>query len=172
MVGGVRVNKLEDLYVFVRFGLRFWSSAELVIEAHLDSSGLALFNRLEDLVAVLARAECELELWSTLFLTHNPEVLDLHLEAWGQRLVILAVLEVEAGAESSIEELEECLWFAKLVGLVVIHVAGGLHHLVVREGSRVRHVLQAVLAAVLCPSQDDNMFFTGLNSEVDVLAIN
>ena len=152
--------------------VRFWSSAELVIETHLNSSGLTLFNRLEDLVAVLARAECELELWSALFLTHNPEVLDLHLEARGQGPVILAVFEIEAGTESSIEELEVSLRFAKLVSFVVVHVARGLHHLIIGEGSWVCHVLQAILAAVLCPSQDDNMVFTGLNCEIDVLSIN
>lgn len=150
--------------------VRFWCSAELVIEAHLNSSGLAFLNWLEDLVAVLARSECELELWSAFFLTLNPEVLDLHLEARGQGPVFLAVFEVEAGTESSIEELEESIRFTKLVGFVVVHVACGLHHLIIREGSWVSHVLQAVLAAVLRPSQDDDMIFAGLNCEIDVLA--
>ena len=149
--------------------VRFWCSAELIIEAHLNSSGLAFLNWLEDLVAVLAWSECELELWGAFFLTLNPEVLNLHLEARGQGSVLLAVLKVEAGAESSIEELEESLRFAKLVGFVVVHVARGLLHLIIREGSWVRHVLQAVLTTVLRPSQDDDMVFTGLNREVDVL---
>ena len=153
-------------YIVVRFGC----SAELVIEAHLNSSGLTFLNRLEDLVAVLAWTECELELWRAFWFALNPEVLDLHFEARGEGSVILAVLKVEAGAESSIEELEESLRFAKLVGFVVVHVFRGLLHLIIREGSWVSHVLQAVLAAVLRPSQDDDMVFTGLNSKVDVLA--
>ena len=150
--------------------VRFWCSAELVIEAHLNSSGLAFLNWLEDLVAVLSWSECELELWGAFFFTLNSEVLDLHLEARGQGSVLLTVLEIEAGAESSIEELEESLRFAKLVGFIVIHVARGLLHLIIREWSRVSHVLQAVLAAVLRPSQDDDMIFAWLNGEIDVLA--
>ena len=100
-----------DVLFFCRFDLRFNSaqrssfhrSDEVILVPHLDARSVALNDRLEQLKALSARFERELEGCCTFGLTLDLQVLNRHVKLASECLRALVVLKVEGGAHWRVE---------------------------------------------------------------------
>ena len=137
--------------------------------AHLNASSFAFLNRLEHLDCVLSGGKVKFELSGTIWLPDDVQVLHLHFKETRQFLVLFLVLKVEHCALRRVVQLVESIRLAEWV--LLFHGSSNLNHFVVFELSRMRQVLQTVLAVALRPPQDDDVIGTCRHIDLNVLLV-
>jgi len=106
-------------------------------------------------VSVLTRSQPELKFVGALWLPHDVQILDFHLEKALNRARAFLVLEVENSAHFGIVKLVESFRLAEVLRL--LELFRDFDKLIVFKLARVRQIAHAILAAPLCAFQDHHM---------------